>query len=215
MSKKLIRDTENFVKEKLAHDGSGHDWWHIHRVRENARRINKTEKGDWLIIELATLLHDVGDKKVIKANEDDYSIALNYLKNKEVKSETIENVISIIKHMSFRHSLANKSVQKSKEFDVVQDADRLDAVGAIAVARVFTYGGNRNRPLYNPNLKMKKLTKSNYEKGYQSSLHHFWEKLFLLKDLFNTKSAKKLALKRHKYMEGFVKQFLLEWDGEV
>ena len=215
MSKRLIKDTENFVKDKLANEGSGHDWWHIHRVRENARRINKAEKGNWLIIELATLLHDVGDKKVLKEKEDDYSIAENYLKGKKVQLETIKRVMSIIKSMSFRHSLVNKSVEKSKEFAVVQDADRLDAVGAIAVARVFTYGGNRNRPLYNPNLKMKKLTNSNYEKGYQSSLHHFWEKLFLLKELFNTKYAKKLALKRHKYMEGFVRQFLLEWDGKL
>lgn len=215
MNSKLIKDTENFVKKRLAKEGSGHDWWHIHRVRENARRINKTEKGNWLIIELATLLHDVGDKKVIKSDTDDYSISENYLKSKNVESSITNEVMSIIKNMSFRHSLKNNSLKKSKEFAVVQDADRLDAVGAIAVARVFTYGGNRNRPLYDPTLKMKKLTTSNYDKGYDSSLHHFWEKLFLLKDLFNTKSAKKLALKRHKYMEGYVKQFLLEWEGKV
>lgn len=215
MENKLIRDTENFVKKRLEKEGSGHDWWHIHRVRENAKRINKKEKGNWLIIELATLLHDVGDKKVIKADADDYSIAEDYLRNKKVETFVVDEVMSIIKNMSFRHSLQNKSVKNSKEFNVVQDADRLDAVGAIAVARVFTYGGNRNRPLYDPTLKMRKLTTSSYGKGYDSSLHHFWEKLFLLKDLFNTKSARSLAIRRHKYMEGYVKQFLLEWNGKA
>lgn len=216
MNKDLIlKRTENFVKKTLAGEGTGHDWWHIERVRNNARLINKTERGDKFVIELAVLLHDVGDRKVIKQEEDDYTIADNFLKKQKVASDIIEQVMFIIKNMSFSKSLNSKKDNASKEFYVVQDADRLDAIGAIGIARAFAYGGSKDRPLYDPTKKAQKInsTKS-YRKLNSSTFHHFEEKLLLLKDLMNTKTAKRIAGKRNEYMEKYMQQFLAEWSGQ-
>ena len=216
MNKALIlRRTENFTKKALSNEGTGHDWWHIERVRNNARLINSTEKADGFVVELAVLLHDVGDRKVIKQEEDDYSIALNFLKKQNVSSEVIKHVMYIIQNMSFSKSLNNKKEDVSKEFYIVQDADRLDAIGAIGVARAFVYGGSKGRPMYDPTKKAQKInTTKNYRKLNSSTLHHFEEKLFLLKDLMNTKTAKKIADKRNVFMEKYLEQFLDEWNGE-
>lgn len=211
----ILKTTENFVKKALAGEGTGHDWWHVERVRNNALLINKTEKADGFIIELAVLLHDVGDRKVIKQEEDDYTIAEDFLKKQKVTDEVVEHVMFIIKNMSFSKSLNHKKNNVPKEFYVVQDADRLDAIGAIGIARAFAYGGSKDRPLYDPTKKAQKINSTkNYRKLNSSTFHHFEEKLLLLKDLMNTKTAQKVAEKRNTYMEKYMQQFLSEWNGE-
>ena len=210
----IISATEKFAKKKLGKEGTGHDFWHIKRVLNNARLINKTEKADWFVIYLAVMLHDVGDWKVIGKQDDDYSIAENFLIKQKVGEEIVEKVMFIIKNMSFGKSLNKKHALASKEFYVVQDADRLDAMGAVGIARVFTYGGSKSRSIYNPLITAKKINNTDdYKNRTTSSFHHFEEKLLLLMDLMNTKSAKKIALGRHKYMQSYMKQFLSEWDG--
>ncbi len=211
----ILRKTKAFVKKSLIGEGTGHDWWHIERVLNNARLINAKEKVDEIIIKLAVLLHDVGDRKVIHRDEDDYSIAEQFLVKQKIPSDIIEKVMFIIKNMSFSKTLNNKLDNVSKEFCIVQDADRLDAIGAIGIARVFAYGGSKNRPLYDPNKKAQEInTTKNYRKLNSSSFHHFEEKLLLLKDLMNTKTAKKIAEKRHDYMKKYMKQFMEEWSGK-
>lgn len=212
----IIRLTEKFVRNLLSREGTGHDWWHIERVRNNAKLIYGSEKGsDWFIIDLAVLLHDVGDWKVINKESDDYSIAEKFLKDQKVPNEVIEKVMFIIKNMSFSKSLNNKNNSASIEFYIVQDADRLDAMGAMGIARTFAYGGSRSRPLYDPTKKSRKInTTEDYKKNENSSFHHFGEKLLLLKDLMNTKTAKKIARGRHDYMKKYVAEFLSEWKGE-
>ncbi len=212
----VIRSTEKFVKELLGKEGTGHDWWHIERVRNNAKLIYKSEKGaDWFIADLAILLHDVGDWKVIKKENDDYSIAENFLREQKVPDEIITRILFIIKNMSFSKSLNNKNNLASIEFCIVQDADRLDAMGAIGIARTFAYGGSRSRPLYDPTKKTRKInTAEDYKKNENSSFHHFGEKLLLLKDLMNTRTAYKIAKERHNYMKDYLKQFLAEWEGK-
>ncbi len=214
MKKTIIKNTENFVKKYLNGEGTGHDWWHIERVMNNANLINKSEKADSLVISLAVLLHDVGDRKVIKKYEDDYSIAENFLIKEKVPKEIIERVMFIIKNMSFSKSLNNRNNNAPIEFYIVQDADRLDGIGAIGIARAFTYGGSKSRPLYDDSKKIQKInTTKDYKKGSSSTVHHFYEKILLLKDLMNTKTAKKIAQKRHDYMKKYLGQFLAEWQG--
>jgi uncharacterized protein len=211
----ILKKTEDYTKKALSNEGTGHDWWHIERVRNNARLINSTEKADGFVIELAVLLHDVGDRKVIKQEEDDYSIAENFLKKQKVSAEVIEHVMFIIQNMSFSKSLNSKKENVSKEFYIVQDADRLDAIGAIGVARAFVYGGSKGRPMYDPTKKAQKInTTKSYRKLNSSTFHHFEEKLLLLKDLMNTKAAKKIADKRNSFMEKYLEQFLDEWNGK-
>ena len=216
MKKNLIlKKTESFTKKALNNEGTGHDWWHIDRVRNNARLINSIERADGFIVELAVLLHDVGDRKVIKQKEDDYSIAENFLKKQKVSADVIERVMFIIQNMSFSKSLNNKKENVSKEFYIVQDADRLDAIGAIGVARAFVYGGSKGRLMYDPTKKAQRInTTKNYRKLNSSTFHHFEEKLLLLKDLMNTKAAKKIADNRNKFMEKYLEQFLYEWNGK-
>jgi len=211
----ILKKTESFTKKALNNEGTGHDWWQIDRVRNNARLINSTERADGFIVELAVLLHDVGDRKVIKQKEDDYSIAENFLKKQKVSADVIERVMFIIQNMSFNKSLNNKKENVSKEFYIVQDADRLDAIGAIGVARAFVYGGSKGRPMYDPTKKAQRInTTKNYRNLNSSTFNHFEEKLLLLKDLMNTKAAKKIADNRNKFMEKYLEQFLYEWNGK-
>ena len=215
MQPEIIRNAEKFVQKALAGEGTGHDWWHIERVRNNGKLICKTEKANSFIVDLTILLHDVGDRKVIDAEEDDYSIARNFLESQKVPVETVEQIMFVIENMSFSKSLNSKKNSVPIEFYVVQDADRLDALGAIGIARVFAYGGKVSRPLYDPTSNAQEFTSSkSYRSAKSSSLHHFEEKLFLLKDLMNTKTAKQIAQERHAYMKDYVKQFLLEWKGK-
>jgi uncharacterized protein len=211
----VIRNAEKFVQKCLAGEGTGHDWWHIERVRNNAQAISRGEKNiDKFIVELAVLLHDVGDRKVIKKEEDDFSNADAFLKDQKVPDQVREKVMFIIQNMSFSKSLTKKRDNESIEFQIMQDADRLDALGAIGIARAFAFGGSKNRPLYDPTKKAQSTrTTKAYRKLNSSSFHHFEEKVLLLRDLMNTKTAKKIAAKRHAYIENYMKQFLAEWGG--
>lgn len=212
---KIIKSTEKFVHDKLIDESTGHDWWHAHRVRGNARLINKTEKGDWFVIELACLLHDIGDRKVINKKNDDYNIAYNFLLAQSVNREVIKSVIYIIKNISFSKSLSNKFVDKSIELQIVQDADRLDALGAIGIARTFAYGGSAKQVLYDPRIKPRKnMSSEEYKSHKTTTLNHFEEKLFLLKNLLNTNSAKEIADERELYMKDYISRFLDEWSGK-
>lgn len=211
----IIQKTEDFVKESLSGEGTGHDWWHIARIRGSAKKIHETEGGNWFVIDLTLLLHDVGDRKVIHQEEDDYTIAENFLRSVSVDETIIEQVLFIIENMSFSKSLKNKRDDAPIEFYIVQDADRLDAIGAIGIARAFAYGGSKSRPLYDPTISAGTFTTTEeYRHANTSTFHHFDEKLLHIKDLLNTTGAKKLADERHAYMEGFMSQFLDEWAGK-
>ncbi len=213
----LINNTIQFVKTTLADAEGGHDWFHIERVWRNAKLIAKNEKVNLLVVELGALLHDIADAKF---NDGDERIgpkkARTFLESQQVDETVILHIENIIKYISFKTSLET-SIKKftSKELDVVQDADRLDAIGAIGIARAFNYGGFKNRTLYNPeiapNLNMDKAT---YKNSQSPTLNHFYEKLLLLKDKMNTKTGQQLAQKRHDFMLTYLKQFFGEWNGE-
>lgn len=210
----LIKKTEQFVKQRLSAESTGHDWWHAVRVINSARRIHESEGGDWLIIQLTLLLHDVGDRKVIKEDNDDYTIAENFLREIHVNQSLIDRIMNIIKTMSYSKSFDKIKKDDSIEFYTVQDADRLDAIGAIGIARAFAFGGSRGRLLYDPEYNVKKFTSSEeYKKSTSSTLHHFDEKLFLLKDSLHTDTARTIAIERDTFMHQFVNQFMDEWTG--
>ena len=216
-SEELINKTITFVKETLADAEGGHDWFHIERVYKNALLISKNENVDVFIVQLGALLHDIADSKF---NNGDHTvgpkIAGEFLFNLNVDSTIIEHVINIIEHVSFNKSLEKGQKFKSLELDVVQDADRLDAIGAIGIARCFNYGGFKNRPLYNPEIKPNlNMSKAEYKTSNAPTINHFYEKLLLLKDKMNTKTGKQIAQKRHDYMLGFLNQFYAEWNGKA
>jgi len=213
---KLITSTITFVKQELIDAEGGHDWFHTERVYKNALLIAKTEPVDILVVSLAALLHDIADSKF---HDGDETIgpkkAQTFLLNNDVDSKIIEHVTQIIEYMSFKNSFDLDTSFTSKEMEVVQDADRLDAIGAIGIARCFNYGGFKDRPLYNPEIKPNlNMTKSEYKTSNAPTINHFYEKLLLLKDQMNTETGRRIASDRHKYMEGFLKQFYAEWEGE-
>jgi uncharacterized protein len=210
----IIQKTETFVKQMLQNAESGHDWWHILRVWNNAKLIAQTEKVDLLIVELAALLHDIADSKFHNGDEEiGPKTAGDFLKSIEVDAEVIEHVQQIIRNISFKSSFGSAGFS-SEEMKVVQDADRLDAIGAIGIARAFTYGGFKNREMYNPEIAPDfNLTKEAYKNSTAPTINHFYEKLLLLKDLMNTKTAQKIASERHAFMENYLEQFAAEWNG--
>ncbi len=214
LQKEIIRETEQFVKIELAEAEGGHDWWHIFRVWKTSQTIAEKENVDLFIVELAALLHDIADPKFHNGDEEiGPRIASEFLVKQNLDRNKVEHIVNIIKNISFKNSLGNVDFY-SKEMAVVQDADRLDAIGAIGIARAFNYGGFKNRSLHNPELKPNlNMNKEEYKKGYSPTINHFYEKLLLLKDKMNTETGKKLALERHQFMETFLKQFYLEWDG--
>ena len=214
---KLIEDTIKFVKSELENAEGGHDWFHIERVYKNTLLIAKNENVDITIVSLAALLHDIADPKFNNGDETiGPRVASAFLLKQNVSSEIIEHVIQIIDNMSFKNSFDLNPSFTSREMEVVQDADRLDAIGAVGIARCFNYGGFKNRPLYNPEVKPNlKMTKAEYKNSQAPTINHFYEKLLLLKDQMNTKTGKRIALERHKYMQGFLKQFFAEWNGEL
>ena len=217
--REIIEKTILFVKETLKGAEGGHDWFHTQRVFNNAKLIAKGEKVDDFVIALGALLHDIADAKF---HDGDETIgpkkATEFLLSQDVDSTIIEHVVQIIKNISFKSSLASNKKNKfsSKELDVIQDADRLDAIGAIGIARCFNYGGFKNREIYNPaippNLTM---TKEEYKKSTAPTINHFYEKLLLLKDKMNTKTGRKIAADRHQFMENYLEQFHGEWDGKL
>lgn len=214
----IINKTMAFVKETLVDAEGGHDWFHIERVYKNSLLIAKKEPVDSFVVSLGALLHDIADSKFNNGDETiGPKIAREFLFKLNADSAVIEHVIKIIEHISFKSSLASDNTKKFKspELDVVQDADRLDAIGAIGIARCFNYGGFKNRTLYNPEIKPQlNMTKEEYKASTAPTINHFYEKLLLLKDKMNTKTGKHIASERHAYMLGFLNQFYSEWQGE-
>ena len=211
----ILKRAEAFTKECLAGEGTGHDWWHIERVLNNARLIMKEEDADTFVVELAVLLHDVGDRKVVNKPENDYTIPEGFLREQHVPDEIVEQVMFIIKNMSFSTAGAKKLEHSPIEFQIVQDADRLDALGAIGIARAFAYGGKTGRSLHDPSAEPRENLATPQAYGVSdSTIQHFYEKLLLLKDLMNTKAARAIAQERHKFVELFLEQFLAEWEGK-
>lgn len=209
----IINQTIQFVKKTLAGAEAGHDWFHIERVYKNAQAINTVERADELTVALAALLHDIADAKFNNGDEEiGPKIAGDFLNTLDLEAPVIEHVQQIIKNLSYKASLGLVTFQ-SKELDVVQDADRLDAIGAIGIARAFTYGGYKNRVLYDSELKPHlNMTKEEYKNSSGPTINHFYEKLLLLKDLMKTAEGSKLALQRHTFMLSYLDQFYSEVD---
>ena len=213
-SQNLIKETISFVKNKLKNAESGHDWFHIERVWKNSQKIAETENCNRLIVEMAALLHDIADSKFHNGNEEiGPETAMNYMNSLILDKDSKLHIVNIIRNISFkgwhRHSDFN-----SIELQIVQDADRLDAIGAIGIARAFNYGGYKNRTLYDPDIKPDlNMSKESYKNSSAPTINHFYEKLLLLKDLMNTVGGKKLAAERHQFMEQFLEQFYKEWNG--
>jgi len=211
----LINDTIAFVKKELENAEGGHDWFHIERVYKNAMLIANGEKCDILVVILGALLHDIADSKFHDGDETvGPKKARLFLENKNVSEITIVHVVNIIENISFK---GGHEAQKftSLELDIVQDADRLDAIGAIGIARTFNYGGFKNRAIYHPEIQPNlKMSKEEYKNSDAPTINHFYEKLLLLKDKMNTKTGKEIATQRHDFMEQFLTQFYAEWNGE-
>lgn len=214
-NKDIIKQTVEFVKESLKGAESGHDWWHIERVWNNAKLLIKSEEVDPFIVELAALLHDIADSKFHDGDEEiGPKKAGEYLKSIGIKDSQIVHIQQIIRNMSFKASLGTLNFS-SKEMEVVQDADRLDAIGAIGIARAFTYGGFKNRELYNPEIPPAlNMTKEEYKSSHAPTINHFYEKLLLLKNKMNTPTGLRIAEERHQFMLTYLEQFYNEWNGK-
>jgi uncharacterized protein len=216
MNKKaVLKKTEDYVKKKFEADATGHDWWHVRRVFRNASTIAKREKGaDIFIVKLGALLHDIADFKF--HGGDDVvggKVAKKWLKSIGVDNATTEKIVHIVNNVSFK-GVGVASKMESLEGKIVQDADRLDAIGAIGIARTFAYGGHMGRPMYNPEGKTRNNKSfEEYKKGAPSTIHHFYEKLLHVRELMNTKTGKKIAIERHRFLEMYLERFYLEWRG--
>lgn len=210
----IIENTKQYVADVLSQDSSGHDWWHIYRVWKLAKYMAQQENADIFVVELAALLHDIADWKFHDGDLDvGPATARKWLQSQNVADDVIERVCDIIKNISFKGAnVAQKPM--SLEGQVVQDADRLDAIGAIGIARTFAYGGHKGRKMYDPNIPHQLHDSFEaYQKSESTTLNHFYEKLFLLKERMNTKTGQALANERHQVMKTFVEQFLSEWEG--
>ena len=211
----IILNTIHFVKETLEGAEGGHDWFHIERVYKNALLISENEKVDRFTVQLGALLHDIADAKFYNGDESiGPKKAREFLKKQYVDEDIIIHIENIILFISYKSSLDTSKKFTSAELDVIQDADRLDAIGAIGIARCFNYGGFKNRSLYDPAIEPNlEMTKEQYKKSTAPTINHFYEKLLLLKDKMNTKTGQLLAKERHRYMEQFLQQFYEEWNG--
>lgn len=211
----IINKTIEYVKQSLANAEGGHDWWHIYRVWKTARQLAGSEKADGFVVELGALLHDIADSKFHNGDEEiGPRKAREFLTSLAVDEEIIVHVENIITNISFK---GGKEAQKFKsaELDVVQDADRMDAIGAIGIARTFNYGGHKNREIYNPEVPPNlNMTKEEYKNSTAPTINHFYEKLLLLKDRMNTKAGKAMAERRHAFMYEYLNEFYREWEGE-
>lgn len=207
----IIEKTQSFVRKTLENAEGGHDWWHIHRVWINAKHIAANEDADLLVVELAALLHDIADSKFHNGDEEiGPETAGKFLLELNLDQAIITHVQQIIRHISFKAGF-DKAAFHSKELEIVQDADRLDAIGAIGIARAFSYGGFKSREIYNPEIKPNlEMTKDEYKNSSAPSINHFYEKLLLLKDKMNTASGKQMAEQRHHFMEIYLNQFYSE-----
>lgn len=208
----IIKNTASYIRELLEGEGSGHDWWHIQRVWNNALNIAKAYQVDLFAIEMAAIIHDIADHKFHGGDENiGPQKAKEWMEKQKVEAEKAEHILQIMQEVSF----SKGKTPSSLESQIVQDADRLDAIGAIGIARAFAYGGFKNREMFNPDIPpVEHQSKEEYKKSTSSTINHFYEKLLLLKDMMNTEEAKKIATQRHEYMELFLEQFYLEWNGE-
>lgn len=211
----IIQQTIEFVKQTLAGAEAGHDWFHIERVYKTAQNINAVEKADTLVVSLAALLHDIADSKFHNGDEEiGPRIAGEFMQSINLDPEIILHVQQIIRNMSYKASLGTVTFH-SRELEVVQDADRLDAIGAIGIARAFTYGGYKNRVLYDPAIPpVENMSKEAYKNTTAPTINHFYEKLLLLKDLMKTTTGKSMAQQRHDFMLNYLDQFYKEWEGK-
>jgi uncharacterized protein len=211
--RKIIEKTEQYVRSLLENDASGHDWWHIDRVRRIGVSLAKKEHADEFIVKMAALLHDVGDEKIAGSEEKGFKIVCEWLDQMQLTNREKEQILDVISSVSFKGGHGKKP--NTIEGMIVQDADRLDAIGAIGIARTFMYAGNRGHLMYDPSLPYReKMTKEEYRHGRSTAINHFYEKLLKLKDLMNTESAKQMACERHEFIEQFLQQFYKEWDGQ-
>lgn len=210
-----IEAAEAFVKNALGNDFSGHDWHHIDRVRKNASLIwSEEQKGDWFVIEMAALLHDIPDEKLNDTEEAGWVRLTSFLESLQLDHDIAGKILDCIETVSFKGGRVINLA--SIEAEIVQDADRLDALGAIGIARTFAYGGKKGHPIFDPALSVREeMTIEEYRSGNSSSINHFYEKLLKLKDKMNTAHAKKLAEERHEFMESFLAQFYNEWNGKA
>jgi len=211
----IIQETAEYIKTRLSGEGSGHDWWHVYRVWKNAVHIAAFEQADLFVVELAALLHDIADWKFHDGNEDiGPQLAREWLEGLDVDQDVTGHVSRIIQDISFKGAGVTTNM-KTIEGMIVQDADRLDAMGAIGISRAFAYGGSKGRELYNPDLVPEQHDSfEQYKNSRGTSINHFYEKLLLLKGLMNTGTAREIAGKRHKVMEGFLEEFFAEWEGK-
>lgn len=210
----LIKEAESYVKQKLAHDFSGHDWWHIERVRKSALTIAREEGADAFVCELAALLHDIADEKLFGDEANGLREIRGWLDGHAVPDATTDHVIEIISTMSFKGG--SRPPMRTLEGRVVQDADRLDAIGAVGISRVFAYSGAKGRPVHDPSVKPRdSMTKEEYRSGNDTAINHFDEKLLKLKDLMNTDYGRRMADERHRFMEKYLERFHLEWEGKA
>ncbi|QBA65505.1 HD domain-containing protein [Muriicola soli] len=212
----LVESTIDFVKETLVNAEAGHDWFHTQRVFKNALLISKDEKADVLVVSLGALLHDIADAKFHKGDETlGPKLAKEFLNSIGVDNKVIDKVCYIIENISFKNTVGQKITPKHPlELHVVQDADRLDALGAIGIARAFHYGGFKNRKLYDPDIAPNlSMNKDTYKNSQSPTINHFYEKLLLLKDKMNTKTGRKIAEQRHDFLLGYLEQFYAEWNG--
>jgi uncharacterized protein len=212
----IIENTINFVKKQLENAESGHNWFHMERVYNNALLIGKEETCNLEVVQLAALLHDIADSKFHDGDETvGPKVARAFLTSENVSEETINHVVLIIENISFKGGNFEKKFS-SKELEIVQDADRLDAIGAVGIARTFNYGGFKNREIYNPEISPNlNMSKEEYKNSTAPTINHFYEKLLLLKDKMNTESGKKIAEQRHDFMQTFLEQFYNEWNGKI
>ena len=209
----IIQKTADYIKTEFSSDSSGHDWWHIYRVWKNAITLCEHEKADAFIVELAALLHDLDDWKFNESGDETPLRAKAWLESCAVDTVITEEVCEIIMHISYKGANVENKM-KSLEGFIVQDADRLDAIGAIGIGRAFAYGGYKDRPMYDPEAQPQlHATFEQYKNSKSATVNHFYEKLLLLKDMMNTKAAKHIAEQRHQVMLNFLDQFMNEWEG--
>lgn len=211
----IISRTENYVRSVLQNEATGHDWYHIERVWKNALLIHKQERaGDLFVIEMAALLHDIPDGKLNPSEEEGWKKLNQYINTLELPDSMVTHILECIESVSYKGGRVTNL--KTIEAKIVQDADRLDAIGAIGIARTFAFGGKKAQPLYDPEIAVRgEMTTEEYRHGKSSSVHHFYEKLLKLRELMNTSAARQLAEQRHEFMEDFLNQFYREWNGQA
>lgn len=215
MNKQLIiNNTIDYVKQQLEGEGSGHDWWHIYRVTELTKELAQKEQADLFICTMAALLHDIADEKINDSEEKGIAKVDNWLQSQQLEDRERCIIIEIISTISFKGG--NGPQLNRLEAKIVQDADRLDAIGAIGIGRCFTYAGSKGHIMHKPNIMPReKMSKEEYRSNEGTAINHFYEKLLKLKNLMNTETGKAMAQSRHDFMESFLKQFYLEWEGKA